>query len=36
MIHWRNWDFHLRMNSRVRADFVYRDWNDNGKSAGDV
>ena len=31
MIHWRNWDFHLRMNSRVGPILSTVTWNDNGK-----
>uniref|UniRef100_UPI001BD10AA8 primary-amine oxidase n=1 Tax=Klebsiella michiganensis TaxID=1134687 RepID=UPI001BD10AA8 len=31
MIHWQNWDFHLRMNSRVGPILSTVTYNDNGK-----
>ena len=36
MIHWRNWDFHLSMNSRVRPMISTVTYNDNGQTQSHV
>lgn len=35
-IHWQNWDFHLRLNSRVGPILSTVTYNDNGTKRRDV